>query len=172
MAKHLPIYASRSQQVIAYALVDDDDYERVAAYRWLMQGEPSAPGFVYRYRSRSEREAHERQDVSLAQALLCHQGRITFRNGDHLDYRRANLISRDERQAGINTALRIWPRRLQQGSAAAMARLSSCRSRRAGRLGLIRSGRSASAAIAGACKPGVSMRLHCGASASQAAAPS
>jgi hypothetical protein len=41
--------------------VDEDDYERVAGHRWVMQGDPDASSFVYRYRRRSEREAHEPQ---------------------------------------------------------------------------------------------------------------
>lgn len=98
MAKSIPIYASRSQEVAAYVLVDDADYERVAAHRWLMQGEPSAPGYVYRYRPRCEREAHENHVMGLAEELLRRPDRITFANGDRLDYRRANLVSRGERR--------------------------------------------------------------------------
>lgn len=33
MAQRLPIYASRSEEIIAYARVDDDDYAHLAAYR-------------------------------------------------------------------------------------------------------------------------------------------
>jgi hypothetical protein len=98
MSQSIPIYAAHSQRVIAYAQVDADDYGRVAGRRWVMQGEPGAPSFVYRYRNRREREAHERQTIGLAQDLLGHLGRITLRNGDRLDYRRANLVSLGERQ--------------------------------------------------------------------------
>ena len=98
MATSIPIYAAHSQQVIAYAQVDADDYERVAGHRWVMQGEPDAPSFVYRYRNRREREARERQAIGLAQELLGQAGRITLRNGDRLDYRRVNLVSPGERQ--------------------------------------------------------------------------
>ena len=117
MAQHIPIYAARSQQVIAYALVDDDDYERVAAHRWLMQGEPSAPGYIYRYRRRCEREAHENHVMGLAQELRQCPDRITFANGDRLDYRKANLVSRSER--------RSWQQRSAQELAAASAAGSS-----------------------------------------------
>ena len=79
MATSIPIYAAHSQRVIAYARIDADDYERVAGHRWVMQGQPDAPTFVYRYRNRREREAHERQTIGLAQDLLGHPGRITLR---------------------------------------------------------------------------------------------
>ena len=43
MTQRLPIYAGHSEEIIAYALVDDDDYVHLAAYRWVMpKARPSA----------------------------------------------------------------------------------------------------------------------------------
>jgi hypothetical protein len=83
--------------VIAYALIDDPDYPRVAPFRWVMQGSPDAPHYIYRYRQRQEREAQERQKIGLAQQLLPQADWVTFRSGNPLDFRRTNLLSRQER---------------------------------------------------------------------------
>jgi hypothetical protein len=95
--QHLPIHATGSGEVIAFALIDDPDYPRVSPFRWVMQGAPQAPHYVYRYRRRLEREAHTGQKIGLAQQLLPQADWITFRNGDPLDFRRANLLGRQER---------------------------------------------------------------------------
>jgi hypothetical protein len=107
--------------------VDEDDYERVAGHRWVMQGDPDASSFVYRYRHRREREAHERQTLGLAQELLGQPGRITLRNGNRLDYRRANSSAPVSAKAGISAVLRSWPRHRSRGAAAQRVRPSSCR---------------------------------------------
>ena len=97
MVQHLPIHATRSGEVIAYALIDDEDYPRVSSFRWVMQGPPEDPHYVYRYRRRRERKTHERQKIGLAQQLLQPADWITFRNGNPLDFRRANLLCRQAR---------------------------------------------------------------------------
>lgn len=101
LPRHLPLAASRGPEVVAYALVDAEAYGRLAGYCWRLQGTPAAPGFVYRYRPHGEREPHERKYHSLAQEMLGHGqgGLITFRNGDRLDFRRANLLTPQARQA-------------------------------------------------------------------------
>jgi hypothetical protein len=98
MVQHLPIYASRSEEIIAYALVDDDDYAHLAAYRWVMQGTPEAPGSIYRARCVWERAVHEPSALVLSQEIVPHSGHVTFHNGDRLDYRKANLVTSYDRQ--------------------------------------------------------------------------
>lgn len=98
MATQVAIYVARSQQITAHALVDDEDYARVAGYRWLMQGTPDAPRYVYRNLSPTERRATGRRDRGLGHEVLRQPDRLTFRNGNRLDFRKANLMSRDERQ--------------------------------------------------------------------------
>jgi hypothetical protein len=98
MAKQIAIYAARSPQMAAYALVDDEDYACVAPYRWLMQGTPKAPRYVYRTLSPAERHLVGRRDRSLAQEIMRQPGRLTFRNGNCLDCRKTNLITRPARQ--------------------------------------------------------------------------
>jgi hypothetical protein len=98
MTQRLPIYAGRSEEIIAYALVDDDDYAHLAAYRWVMPGTPEAPGSIYRARHVWERAAHEPPALALSQEIVPHSGHITFHNGDRLDYRKANLVTSHERQ--------------------------------------------------------------------------
>jgi hypothetical protein len=97
MVQYLPIHATGSGEVIASALIDDSDYPRVAPFRWVMHGSPDAPHYIYRYRRRPEREAQEHQKISLAQQLLPQADWITFRSGNPLDFRRANLLARQER---------------------------------------------------------------------------
>ena len=97
MVQGLPIHATGSGEVIATALIDDPDYPRVSPFRWVMQDSPDAPHYIYRYRRRQEREAQERQKIGLAQQLLPQADWITFRNGNPLDFRRANLLDRQER---------------------------------------------------------------------------
>jgi hypothetical protein len=97
MVQGLPIHATGSGEVIATALIDDPDYPRVSPFRWVMQGSPDAPHYVYRYRRRQEREAQERPKIGLAQQLLPQADWVTFRNGNPLDFRRANLLDRQER---------------------------------------------------------------------------
>ena len=97
MVQCLPIHATGSGEVIASALIDDQDYPCVAPFRWVMQGSPDAPHYVYRYCRRQEREAHEHQKIGLAQQLLPQAGWFTFRSGNPLDFRRANLLSRQQR---------------------------------------------------------------------------
>lgn len=97
MVQRLPIHATHTDAVIAYALIDDDDYPRVSPFRWVMQGAPQASHYVYRYRRRLEREAHAGQKIGLAQQLLPQADWITFRNGNPLDFRRTNLLDRQER---------------------------------------------------------------------------
>jgi hypothetical protein len=98
MASLIPVYAPHSDEVIAHALVDAADHDSLAASRWVMQGAPDAPRYIQRYRSRRERAADEPHTIGLAQQLLGCQGRITFRNGNPLDFRRANLVRPQDRQ--------------------------------------------------------------------------
>jgi hypothetical protein len=98
MVQRLPIYASRSEEIIAYAWVDDDDYAHLATYRWVMPGTPEAPGSIYRARGVGERAAHEHPALVLSQEIVPHSGHVTFRNGDRLDYRKANLVTSHNRQ--------------------------------------------------------------------------
>ncbi|MGE3537789.1 MAG: hypothetical protein AB7N91_10180 [Candidatus Tectimicrobiota bacterium] len=98
MPQQLPIYGGRPSQVIAVALVDEEDYPRVAGYRWWMQGTPEAPRYVYRRLTAAEQQAGAGRDRSLAQELSPQPGRITFRNGDPLDCRQTNLMSLTQRQ--------------------------------------------------------------------------
>jgi hypothetical protein len=97
MVQDLLIHATGSGEVVASALIDDPDYPHVSPFRWVTQGSPEAPHYVYRYRRRSEREAHERQKIGLAQQLLPQANWVTFRSGNPLDFRRANLLGRQER---------------------------------------------------------------------------
>jgi hypothetical protein len=97
MVQGLPIHATGSGEVVASALIDDPDYPHVSPFRWVMQGSPDAPHSIYRYRRRQEREDQERQKIGLAQQLLPQADWITFRNGNPLDFRRANLLGRQER---------------------------------------------------------------------------
>jgi hypothetical protein len=101
LPRHLPLAASRSPEVVAYALVDAEAYGRLAGYCWRLQGTPTAPGFVSRYQPRRTGAPHERTYHSLAQEILgqVQRGRITFRNGNRLDFRRANLLTPQARQA-------------------------------------------------------------------------
>lgn len=98
MAQQVAISVARSQAIAASALIDDEDYARVAGDRWRMQGTPDAPRSVYRTLSATERHTSGRPDRSLAQEILRQPGRITFRNGHRLDFRTANLLSRQARQ--------------------------------------------------------------------------
>ena len=98
MAQRLPIYASRSEEIIAYARVDDDDYAHLAAYRWVMPGTLESPGSIYRARCVWERAAHEPPALVLSQEIVPHSGHVTFHNGDRLDYRKANLVTSHDRQ--------------------------------------------------------------------------
>jgi hypothetical protein len=98
MATQVPIAAARSQAIAAYALVDDEDYVRVTRFRWLLQGTSDAPRYVYRNLSATERQRVGRRDRGLGQEIRGQSGRLTFRNGNRLDFRKANLIGPDERQ--------------------------------------------------------------------------
>jgi hypothetical protein len=97
MTQHLPIYASHSEELIAYALVDDDDYTHLAAYRWVMPGTPEALSSIYRARCVWERAAHELPSLVLSQEIVPHSGHISFHNGNRLDYRKANLVTWHDR---------------------------------------------------------------------------
>ena len=70
MTQHIPIYASHSHDIIAHALVDDDDHERVAGHHWVMQGDTDSPRYVYRYRSCRERKGDEPTTIGLAPDCL------------------------------------------------------------------------------------------------------
>jgi hypothetical protein len=110
MTQRLPIYASRSEEIIAYAWVDDDDYAHLAAYRWVMPGTPEAPGSIYRARHVWERAAHEPPALALSQEIVPHSGHVTFHNGDRLDYRKANLVTSHERQQRLEHGAEVLRR--------------------------------------------------------------
>ena len=110
MTKRLPIYASRSKEIIAYARVDDDDYAHLAAYRWVMQGTPEVPGSIYRARCVWERATHEYPALVLSQEIVPHTSHITFYNGDRLDYRKANLVTSHERQQRLEHGAEVLRR--------------------------------------------------------------
>jgi hypothetical protein len=110
MTQHLPIYASHSEEIIAYALVDNDDYTHLAAYRWVMPGTPEAPGSIYRTRCVWKRAAHELPSLVLSQEIVPHSGHISFHNGDRLDYRKANLVTSHERQQRLEHGAEVLQR--------------------------------------------------------------
>ena len=106
MPSSVAIYRARSQEIAAYVLVDEEDYARLSAYRWVLQGTPEAPDHIYRYRTPQEREGQERSTTLLTQDVLPHPGYIAFRNGNRLDYRKANLVSPQERQRRVEKGAR------------------------------------------------------------------
>jgi hypothetical protein len=105
MTRTLAVYHGRRTDIATHVLVDDDDYERLAAYRWVVGGPAEAPDHIYRYLAHHERQGSAHATV-LTQAVLPHTGYIAFRNGCRLDYRKANLISRAERQSHIEQGAR------------------------------------------------------------------
>jgi hypothetical protein len=105
MTSTLAVYRAHRQEIAACVLVDDEDYERLSTQRWVLQGAPEAPRHIYRYLASNERQGPAHATV-LSQTVLPHTGYIAFRNGSRLDDRKANLVSTQKRQYGIEQGAR------------------------------------------------------------------
>jgi hypothetical protein len=87
-----------------------DGSTHLAAYRWIMQGTPEAPGSIYRARCVWERAAHEHPALVLSQEIVPHSGHITFYTGDRLDYRKNNLVTSHDRQQRLEHGAEVLRR--------------------------------------------------------------
>lgn len=97
------------------ALVDDDVYDRVSGYRWLLH---KRAGTARAYAYRVAKEGHAKQQYSLQREVA--QGppgmQVRFRNGNGLDCRRDNLVLREEGDEQTpKTARAPTPRRRADG---------------------------------------------------------
>lgn len=92
--RRVPIRRARDERVVAYALVDDADFERLAQHKWRLH----SGGYAYR--------AGGVTGSNLMHNEILGRKWVDHRNGRRRDNRRGNLRGCDQGQNGQNRRVR------------------------------------------------------------------
>lgn len=100
--KEIPVRNRKG--IVAYALVDDEDYEWLSAFRWHFSGK----GYVSRSFWNGSGVSHERMSRMIMNAPKGKE--VDHRDLNKLNNRRSNLRLATHRQNGCNTAFITTPK--------------------------------------------------------------